>query len=256
MRRLSQREYFERIRTFRPTVYLAWRLLRLVRRLARPPRFLVWHTPRRTLEERLWREAVRRGGVLIDVGCGARRLSANFINVDVDPSKNVDIVASAEALPFDAGVADLIWMEAVLEHLPDPALAVSEATRVLKPGGVIYAEMPFLQGYHAAPNDYQRLTVPGLRHLFRGFEVLDSGVCSGPASTFAYAGCSFCAALLCCGSAWLYKVWFHYVFSYIFFPVKFLDRFLVRWTPTHATAFGHYVLARKPLPSIEGGLSD
>ena len=38
--------------------------------------------------------------------------------------------------------------------------------RVLKPGGYIYSEVPFLQGFHADPDDYQRYTLQGLKILF------------------------------------------------------------------------------------------
>lgn len=42
---------------------------------------------------------------------------------------------SAEDLPFDDGSLDLVRSERVLQHLADPAVAVREMARVLKPGG-------------------------------------------------------------------------------------------------------------------------
>ena len=182
---------------------------------------------------------------MIDIGSGPRRLHSAFINLDVSLYPEVDVLGDAEALPFADSCANLVWIEAVLEHLPNPAVAVAECRRILKPGGYIYAETPFLQGYHAAPNDYQRLTISGLRHLFRNFEILETQPCSGPASTFAYAGCAFFSSLFCFGSAWLHKVAFHYVFCYLFFPLKFLDYFLVKQSNCSNTAFGHSILARK-----------
>ena len=226
-----------------------WGLLRSVvrafRRLARPQRFLVWHTPRRKLEAQLIGEALERGGAMIDIGSGTRRLHPRFINLDIEPNREVDLLGDAEALPFGNDCFDLVWIEAVLEHLPNPSIAVTECRRVLKPGGCIYAEIPFLQGYHAAPNDYQRLTLSGLRHLFREFEIIQAEPCSGPGSTFAYAGCALFAALFSFGSPWLHKIAFHYIFCYIFFPFKYLDRFLIRFPNAGNTAFGHSLLARK-----------
>lgn len=43
--------------------------------------------------------------------------------------------ARAESLPFPDGAFDLVCCSWVLEHLPDPAKALAEVVRVLKPGG-------------------------------------------------------------------------------------------------------------------------
>ena len=43
------------------------------------------------------------------------------------------------ALPYDAGVFDLVMTGHVLEHLADPGLALSEMVRVLRPGGMLIA---------------------------------------------------------------------------------------------------------------------
>lgn len=49
---------------------------------------------------------------------------------------NVDLRAGVlEALPIDAGTLDAATMMLVLHHVPDPAAALAEARRVLKPGG-------------------------------------------------------------------------------------------------------------------------
>ena len=59
---------------------------------------------------------------------------------------------------------------------------VREIHRVLRPNGVLYVELPFLEGFHADPDDYQRFTFRGLDVLLRRFEILDREVCSGPNS--------------------------------------------------------------------------
>lgn len=43
--------------------------------------------------------------------------------------------ASATELPFENDTFDLIWSYAVLEHIPDPELALEEMLRVVVPGG-------------------------------------------------------------------------------------------------------------------------
>jgi SAM-dependent methyltransferase len=52
------------------------------------------------------------------------------------------ILASAEGAEFDESSFDFITFGAVLEHLYDPALALTRAMQWLKPGGIIQAEVP------------------------------------------------------------------------------------------------------------------
>ncbi len=224
----------------------AVRIVRAMRRLARPGRFLVWHTPiepfRTELIERARHEV---GAPFLEVASGHRRLSAEFINLDLQLDPEVDLIGDACSLPFQSSSFGLVWCEAALEHVPDPVSVVREIQRVLRPGGWVYVEVPFLQGFHADPGDYQRFTTEGLRRLFREYEVEWTRPCSGPASSFCYVGTAFLASLFSFGSPWLYKIGFHYCFCYLFFPLKFLDRWLIRHPEAHRTAFGYALLARK-----------
>ena len=68
-------------------------------------------------------------------------------------------------------------------------------SRVLKPGGKIYIEFPFLQPFHAAPHDYQRVTLSGLRELMKNFTELDVGICNGPGSAMCWIVSEFAAFL-------------------------------------------------------------
>lgn len=52
------------------------------------------------------------------------------------------LCADATRLPFRAGVFDAVTFFDVLEHIPDDAAAVREATRVLVPGGAILVTAP------------------------------------------------------------------------------------------------------------------
>ncbi|MCG3195819.1 MAG: class I SAM-dependent methyltransferase [Candidatus Omnitrophica bacterium] len=222
-------------------------LVRSLRRLARPGRFLVWRTPIEPFRTDLIERARRAPGVpFLEVASGHRRLSPDFVNLDLQPDPEVDVIGDACSLPFRDSSFGLVWCEAALEHVPDPVATVREIHRVLKPGGWVYVEIPFLQGFHSDPGDYQRFTLEGLKRLFRDYEVEWSRPCSGPASAFCYIGTSFLATLFSFGSPWLYKIGFHYVFCRLFFPLKFLDRWLIRHPEAHRTAFGYALLARKP----------
>lgn len=118
----------------------------------------------------------------LSVGGGPRRHHDSFLNVNIGPFPNVDIVADAHMLPFPDNSVDGIFCEAVLEHLRWPHKATAEMFRVLKPGGRIFACTPFMQHYHGYPHHYQNFTLTGHVCMFEdaGYKVTESGVCVGP----------------------------------------------------------------------------
>jgi 2-polyprenyl-6-hydroxyphenyl methylase/3-demethylubiquinone-9 3-methyltransferase len=94
--------------------------------------------------------ASRAGAVLVDIGCGggifaphiaAKRYS--HVGVDLTSSalalaKEHGVVAvggNALSLPFASNSVDVVVAGEILEHVTDLALCVSEACRVLRPGG-------------------------------------------------------------------------------------------------------------------------
>jgi hypothetical protein len=56
-----------------------------------------------------------------------------------------------------------------------------EMWRVLKPGGEVFVDVPFLYVIHDE-HDYYRFTDKGLRVLFSRFHEIESGVSGGPSS--------------------------------------------------------------------------
>ena len=123
-----------------------------------------------------WNRAVKRKiyelgaeAKILDLGSGTDRRAPNVITLEIEANSNVDIVGDGHQLPFHDNVFDAIINEAVLEHVLEPKQIVDEIYRVLKPGGYVCAAVPFLQGFHASPHDYQRYTVPGFNHLFSDY---------------------------------------------------------------------------------------
>lgn len=64
-------------------------------------------------------------------------------SIDVEPVFDGCLQVDAnERLPFDDRSFDLIWCSEVIEHLKDPAFALSELRRVAKPGALLVLTTP------------------------------------------------------------------------------------------------------------------
>lgn len=126
-------------------------------------------------------------GVILDIGAADRWIAAylpeaaSYVALDYPATGNEfynakpDVFADACHLPVaDASVDGVVCLE-VIEHVPDPALAIKEIARVLKPEGRAWISMPFLYPVHNEPFDFQRYTQFGLRRdvARAGLEVRD-----------------------------------------------------------------------------------
>lgn len=64
-------------------------------------------------------------------------------SIDVEPMFQPCLQVDAnKRLPFDDRSFDLIWCSEVIEHLEDPAFAMSELRRVAKPGALLVLTTP------------------------------------------------------------------------------------------------------------------
>jgi len=77
---------------------------------------------------------------------------------DLSPAHSPDTLADAAELPFVADCFDAVVCTEVLEHVPEPRRVLSEAHRILRPGGRLLLTVPFLYPIHAYPYDYGRYT--------------------------------------------------------------------------------------------------
>ena len=101
---------------------------------------------------------------LIESRVGTRMISTDWPHAPTPVQ--VDVFCEATRLPFCSGSFDSALCTEVLEHLPDPARALAELHRVLKPAGWLLATSPFVYHAHQRPYDFFRYTEHGLRHLF------------------------------------------------------------------------------------------
>jgi SAM-dependent methyltransferase len=125
-------------------------------------------------------------GAGFDQLLGAKTL-LDVIAVDPALGPRTAVVADAHDLPFADAVADVVVCQAVLEHVADPVRVVSQIHRVLKPGGLVYSEIPFMQQVHEGAYDFTRYTLTGHRRLFRSFAEIDAGAVSGPGTALAWS---------------------------------------------------------------------
>lgn len=103
-------------------------------------------------------------------GGGYARFFPKHTTLDIDPARKPDVVGDIYRLPFADASWDTVVMIEVLEHLTDPAAAIEEVKRVLRPGGTLILTTRFLGPMHDIPHDYFRFTYYGLKHLFREWQ--------------------------------------------------------------------------------------
>lgn len=89
-----------------------------------------------------------------------------YIGIDMRKGMGVDIVASAENLPFDRESFNLIICLETLEHAEKPWLISQEINRTLKKSGTLIISSQQNYPLHKHPSDYFRYTPYGLSSLF------------------------------------------------------------------------------------------
>ena len=115
-------------------------------------------------------------GVVIDVG-GTRNPAPSYMEclkgvasvkltvVNIDPDAHPDVLADATALPSADASFDMALCLNLLEHVDRPEVVMEEIARVLRPGGTLILETPFLVKVHGHPQDFHRFTDTALRRM-------------------------------------------------------------------------------------------
>lgn len=202
-----------------------------------------FHLP---VKERLDKVIAKGGddGIILEIGSGSHRLDKKIINVDISPFSNVDVVSNGAKLSFQDNSVDGIFLLAVLEHTREPNAVIKECFRVLKKGGIIYAEAPFIFRYHSYPTDFWRYSVQGMEELFRQFKKQETGMCVGPSSgllTFL----THYVTLFSFSDNHIINTCLKALTFYFLFPLKYLDLLLAKNKRSHELAAGVYFMGEK-----------
>jgi SAM-dependent methyltransferase len=182
----------------------------------------------------------------LNVGSASRRLHPRLRNFDIRESPAVDIVGDAEAIPVEDSTFDVVVTQETLEHVRHPDVAMREIFRVLKPGGHLYCQLPFIIGYHPGPFDFLRFTKEGIHTLAEnaGFQVEDAGMTVGPGYGFYRIAVEYCAIVSSAITPRVYRL-AKALFAILLYPIKLTDRFLSYHPQADRIAGGYYIIARK-----------
>jgi len=163
--------------------------------------------------------------------------------LDYKEQPGVDIVGDVHNLPLaDDSLAGVLF-QGVIEHIDDPSIALNEIHRVLKPGGFVYVEAPFMQHFHYDPQDNLRFTDDGLAKFFsEKFEVLQKGSLYGPSTVLADVIIEYLSVLFRHPVLYWVAKWF---FGWLLFWIKYLDLFFIGNNLNKYLSLGVYIIGRK-----------
>jgi SAM-dependent methyltransferase len=112
------------------------------------------------------------GAVVLDLGsdkCPYRSLleSRGYAvrTLDLTLDNGADYAGTAEDTGLPSESFDVVLCTQVIEHCMNPWRALSEASRILKPGGSLIVTAPHVWFYHPHPTDHWRFTQEGMVRL-------------------------------------------------------------------------------------------
>jgi SAM-dependent methyltransferase len=100
-------------------------------------------------------------GMILDVGCGKRKVEPGAIGIDMSPDSAADHVWNLDCYPWPLadGAFSRIHMSHVIEHLEDPMRAMAEIYRVACDGADVLVTTPHFSSHNSYTDPTHR------RHL-------------------------------------------------------------------------------------------
>ena len=205
-----------------------------------------WLAPR--LPFRAWRKYFPdfKSSIVLNLGCGTQCLDPEIINVDFASFPHVDILLDfTKKLPIKNLSVDGVISISVLEHLPNPSFAAKEIIRILKNGGILYVNTPFLYPYHGAPDDFARWTLSGIKELFgKKMQVITSGPRGGVCCLYILVTAHLFSQMLCFRNKNLYHFINHLVLG-LLAPLKYLDFLSIKLPFSSELSPSYFYIAKK-----------
>lgn len=183
-------------------------------------------------------DLVTNSARILNAGSNTTRFGGNCLNIDIQMKENVDLVTDMHSLPDDIGKFDAVICNAALQYCHSPMVVMNQFHQVLKPGGLLFIEAPWVQPYCDDTVDRFRFSEHGLLGLLEGFEIVRSGQSITPGSALVMQASYIAASIshnkyinFACSKA----------VETLLFPVHWINT-----KRPELTAGGHFVIARTP----------
>lgn len=110
------------------------------------------------------------GKKTLDIGCGRKKI-AGSVGLDYMSLPGVDIVADLnKKLPIDDDEFEAVHADQVLEHIENLIGLMYEIHRILKPGGIFLAHVPYFRSSwaHIDPTHVRCFTIQSMNYFVKG----------------------------------------------------------------------------------------
>lgn len=135
--------------------------------------WILMRTTIKTIKRASWFEEPLpsfEGKKVLDVGCSYNKRSvyaSSYKSLDINPNTDPNFVLDiCQKTPLRSNSFDIILGLGLLEHVESPEKAVKEMVRLLKKGGKIYLNVPFMYPEHGK-TDFHRFTIDGMMILLK-----------------------------------------------------------------------------------------
>lgn len=174
---------------------------------------------------------------ILNAGSSTLRYGANCVNVDIQDKPNVDVICDIHDIPESLGYFDAIICNATLQYCDRPIKVAEEFYRVLKPGGYLFVDAPWIQPFCIETPDKLRFSQDALKSIFSNFEHIEIGSSIRSGSAFAMLGVRIAQNMTT-----------NKYINYGLFKLATVVLFPFRWIKTadeSKTAGAFYMIARK-----------